>query len=130
MNNIMTISKSTVIVIDPNEDRAEEVRSMLKRSMEKVAVINTRCLSKRLQEINELVGDGNYLKIFYGCSEIFFKETIENLTLKSGELKYIGWELDVSKIVICFWNHYWKQKGFEVFPPTVSKREGSYGQEI
>ncbi|KKT20354.1 MAG: hypothetical protein UW04_C0032G0007 [Parcubacteria group bacterium GW2011_GWB1_43_8] len=125
-----TLQKCPMIVIDPDEDRVEEVKKMLGRSMERVAVINTKCLPLRLQEINELIGDGNYLKIFYGCSEVFFKETIENLSLKSGELKYIGWKLDISKIVICFWDHCWKKKGFEVFPPTVSTREESYGQEL
>ncbi|OHA49110.1 MAG: hypothetical protein A2W59_02240 [Candidatus Terrybacteria bacterium RIFCSPHIGHO2_02_41_19] len=103
-----TLQKCPVIVIDPDEDRAEEVRKMLERSMEKVAVINTKCLSScQFKEISELVCDGNYLKLFYGCSENFFKETIESLSLKSGELKYIGWKLDISKIVICFWNHNW-----------------------
>ena len=125
-----TLQKCPMIVIDPEEDRVEEVKKMLGRSMERVAVINTKCLPLRLQEINELIGDGNYLKIFYGCSEVFFKETIENLSLKSGELKYIGWKLDISKIVICFWDHCWKKKGFEVFPPTVSNREGSHGEEL
>ena len=102
-----TLQKCPVIVIDPDEDRAEKVRSMLKRSMENIAVINTKCLFPRFQEINELINDSSLLKMFYGCSENFFKETIENLSLKSGELKYIGWELDISKIVVCFWNNHW-----------------------
>ena len=121
-----TLQKCPVIVIDPNEDGAKEIRNMLKRSMENIAVINTKCLSKRLQEINELVGDVNYLKMFYGCSEKFFNETIERFNFKRGEFKYIGWKADVSQIVI----HYWKKKGFVPFSEAISKKEGSYGQEL
>ncbi|HIH52509.1 MAG TPA: hypothetical protein HA284_03160 [Nanoarchaeota archaeon] len=121
-----TLQKCPVIVIDPNEDRAEEIRKMLERSMENIAVINTKCLSTHLQEIIELVSDGNYRKVFCGCSEVFFNKMVEGFNLKQGEFKHIGWKLDVSQIVI----YHWQQKGFEVFPPTVSKREGSRGEEL
>ena len=118
-----TLQKCPVIVIDPNEDKAEEVRSMLERSMGNIAIINTKCLSGRSNEkkINELVTDGNYRKVFYGCSEVFFNKIVEGFNLKQGEFKHIGWKLDVSQIVI----YYWQQKGFVPFSEAISN-----GQEL
>ena len=122
-----TLQKCPVIVIDPDRDKAEETRSMLERSMEKIAVINTKCLSSgRFKEINELVCNENYLKLFYGCSEVFFNKMVEGFNLKQGEFKHIGWKLDVSQIVI----YHWQQKGFVPFSEAISKREASYGQEL
>ena len=121
-----TLQKCPVIVIDPNEDKAEEVRSMLERSMGNIAIINTKCLSMHLQEINELVSDSNYRKVFYGCSEVFFNKMVGGFNLKQGEFKHIGWKLDVSQIVI----YYWQQKGFVPFSEAILKREESYGQEL
>src|SRR3989344_2825357 len=97
-----TLEKGTVIVIDPDKEKAEKTRKILERSMEKIVVVNTRCLLPRFQEIKELVGDGNYLKVFYGCNEKFFNETVERFNLKRAELKYIGWEVDISQIIIYY----------------------------
>ena len=117
-----TLEKNTVIVIDPDEARAEEVREMLAGSMKNIAVINTKCLSLRPKEINELVSDGNYRKVFYGCSVDFFNKMVEDFTSKNGEAVHIGWKLDISKIVVYYW------KG--ILQTTVSRREGSFGQEL
>ena len=124
--------KGTVIVIDPDEDKAREVKETLERSMEKIAIINTKCLTVRMQEINELMHDIDYQKIFYGCNMSFFNKMVEdfNLNFKDGEVAYIGWRPDISKIVINYWNYFWKNKGFEIFPPTISRREESFGQEL
>ena len=61
------------MVIDPNERVAEEVRKRLKRSMINIAIINTKCMTPRRQEINELMHDTDYQKIFYGCNISFFQ---------------------------------------------------------
>lgn len=120
---IVTASKKgTVVVIDPDESRAEEAREMLTGSMKNIAVINTKCLSLRPKEIDELVSDGNYRKVFYGCSADFFNKMVEGLNSKNGEVIHIGWKLDISKIVIYYW------KG--IFQPTVSRQEESFGQEL
>ena len=122
----IAVEKNAVIVIDPDQEEAEKVRKMLDRSMKNIAVINTKCLTLRRKEIEELMNDGKYQKVFYGCSENFFNEMVENFNSRKGEVAYIGWELDVYKIVDCYWKH----KGYGVFPPAISRREGSYGQEL
>ena len=38
-----------------------------------------------------------------------------NLNFEDGEVAYIGWRLDISKIVINYWNYFWKKKGFAPF---------------
>ena len=119
-----TLEKNTVIVIDPNEKKAEKTRKSLEKSMKNIAVINTKCLSSHRQEIIELVRDSNYQKIFYGCSAEFFNKIVEDFNLKSGEAKHIGWNLDISKVVI----FYWKKKGFIPFSNATSRREGTFGQ--
>lgn len=127
-----TLEKDTVIVIDPNEEIAEKTRKRLEKSMKKIAVINTKCLSSHRQEIIELVSDNNYQKMFYGCSAEFFDKMVGdfNLNFKDGEISHIGWKPDVSKIVINYWNYFWKKKGSGVFHFTVSMREGSMFQEL
>ena len=104
---IMLVSEFPVIIIDPDEKKAERTRKILTKSMKGIALINTRCLSSRYQKINELVSDGSYQKLFYGCSENFFNEMIRRFDLKCGESTYLGKWLDISKIV----RHYWNQKG-------------------
>lgn len=111
MDSIINILKYPVIVIDPDEKKAEKIRKMLEKSMKNVAIINTRCLFHRHKEIDNLVRNENYFKIIYGCSEKFFNEMVEKFKLR-GAIKHIGWRLDISKIVIC----YWKQKNFQLFP--------------
>ena len=124
---IATVSKKgMVIVIDPDEDKAREVRETLERSMEKIAVINTKRLSLRFSEINRLMGDGAYWKMFYGCGSMSFEKIVARFNLKLGEVTYLGWKLSIPEIE----KHYWKKKGFEVFPPTISRREESFGQEL
>ena len=122
----IAIEKNAVIVIDPDKEEAEKVRKMLCRSMKNIAAINTRCLITRRKEIEELMNDGNYQKVFYGCSENFFNRIVESFNSKKGEVKYHGWQLDIPKIGI----YYWKKHDFGVFPPTISKREESFGQEL
>lgn len=118
--------KGTVVVIDPDEDKAREVRETLERSMEKIAVINTKRLAPRFGEINRLMGDSTYWKMFYGCGSRSFEKIVASFNLKLGEVTYLGWKLSIPEIE----SHYWKKKGFEVFPPTISRREESYGQEL
>lgn len=125
-----TLEKDTVIVIDPDEEKAEKTRKRLEKSMKNIAVINTKCLSSHRQEIVELVSDNNYQKIFYGCSAEFFNEIVEDFNFKNGEVEYIGWKLDISKIVRNYWHNFWEKKDTGVFPSTVSKREGSYKEEL
>lgn len=119
---ITTVSrKGTVIVIDPDEDKAKEVIEILERTMEKIAVINTQRLAPRFIEINRLMGDSTYWKMFYGCGSRSYEKIVAGFNLKLGEVTYIGWELNIPQIE----NIYWKKKGFEVFPPTISS-----GQEL
>ena len=127
-----TLEKDTVIVIDPDEEKAEETKKRLEKSMEKIAIINTKCLALRRQEINELMHDTDYQKIFYGCNMSFFNKMVEdfNLNFKDGEVAYIGWRPDISKIVINYWNYFWKKKGSGVFQSTISREEESFGQEL
>ena len=97
-----------------------------------IAIINTKCMTPRRQEINELMHDTDYQKIFYGCNISFFNKMVEdfNLNFEDGEVAYIGWRLDISKIVINYWNYFWKKKGFAPFSETISSKEESYGQEL
>ena len=118
--------KGTVIVIDPDENKAREVRENLERSMEKIAIINTQRLSPWFSEINRLMGNGTYWKMFYGCGSRFYEKIVAGFSLKLGEVTYLGWKLSIPEIE----NHYWKKKGFEPFPPTISMEEGTYGQEL
>jgi len=129
MNSIMTASKkSTVIVIDPNTEKAEEVRKMMERSMEKekIAVISAKCLFSRFSEIDGLMGNVSYWKMFYGCDLESFEKIVARFNSKLGEVTHLGWKLNIAEVESC----YWKKKGFEVFPPTVSNREGSHGEEL
>ena len=121
-----TLEKNTVIVIDPNEKKAEKTRKSLEKSMEKIAIINTKCLALRRQEINEIMHNTDYQKIFYGCNISFFNKMVEDFNLKSVEAKHIGWNLDISQIVI----FYWKKKGFIPFSSATSRTEGTFGQEL
>lgn len=121
-----TLEKDAVIVIDPNEEIAEETKKTLERSMEKIAIINTQCLSPRFSEINRLMGDSTYWKMFYGCGSRYFEKIVASFNLKLGEVTYLNWRLSIPEIE----SHYWKKKGFEVFPPTISRREGSMFQEL
>ena len=121
-----TLEKDTVIVIDPNEEKAKKTRKSLEKSMKNIAVINTKCLSSHRQEIIELVHNSNYQKIFYGCSAEFFNKIVENFNLKSGEAEHVGWNLDISKVVI----FYWKKKGFMPFSSATSRTEGTFSQEL
>ena len=127
-----TLQKDTVIVIDPDENKAEETRKRLERSMRKIAIINTKCLTLRREEINELVHNTDYQKMFYGCSKKFFDEMFEDfeLKVKDREVIYIGWGSDISTIVINYWNYFWKKKDLGVFQSTVSNSEGSRFQEL
>ena len=126
-----TLEKDTVIVIDPDEEKAEETKKT-REVNGKIAIINTKCLALRRQEINELMHDTDYQKIFYGCNMSFFNKMVEdfNLNFKNGEVAYIGWRPDISKIVINYWNYFWKKKGSGVFQSTVSRKEESFGQEL
>lgn len=121
-----TLEKDTVIVIDPNEEIAKKTKKTLERSMEKIAVINTKRLAHRFGEINRLMGDSTCWKMFYGCGSRSFEKIVANFNLKLGEVTYLGWKLSIPEIE----NHYWKKKGFEVFPPTISKTEESFGEEL
>lgn len=121
-----TLEKKTVIVIDPDEEIAEETRKELERSMENLAVINTQRLAPRFSEINRLMGDSTYWKMFYGCGSRSYEKIVASFNLKFGEVTYLGWKLNIPEIE----KHYWKKKGYEVFPPTISRREESYGQEL
>jgi len=121
-----TLQKCPVIVIDPDRDKAEEIRKMLGRSMEKIAVINTKCLFSRFSEIDGLMEDIIYWKMFYGCDLESFEKIVARFNSKLGEVTHLGWVLNITQIE----SYYWKKKGFEVFPPTVSTREESYGQEL
>ena len=115
-----------VIVIDPDEMKAERVKKLLERSIKNIVAVNTRCLSLQRERINELVADSTYNKVFYGCDKLFFDKMVESFKVKHGELIHLGWKLDISEIII----FYWKQKGYGVFSPTISKSEGTFGQEL
>ena len=56
------------------KNKAKEVKETLERSMEKIAIINTQRLSPRFGEINRLMGDGTYWKMFYGCGSRSFEK--------------------------------------------------------
>ena len=121
-----TLQKCPVIVIDPDRDKAEEIRKMLGRSMEKIAVINTKCLFSRFSEIDGLMEDIIYWKMFYGCDLESFEKIVARFNSKLGEVTHLGWKLNIAEIESC----YWKKKGFEVFPPTISRTDGSRGEEL
>ena len=54
------------------------------------------------------------------------KKIVASFNLKLGEVTYLGWKLSIPEIE----KRYWKKKGFEIFPPTISRREESFGQEL
>ena len=45
-----------------------------------------------------------------------------NLNFKNGEVAYIGWRPDISKIVINYWNYFWKKKGLRSFSVYCFKK--------
>lgn len=103
----MVILENTVIIIDPNKEEAEKIRKMLRISMKNVAIINIKCLYPRFKEINGLMNQRAYLKMFYGGSEKSFNKMLLDFDLKDDRNSiYIGWKLKISKIVISYWKHY------------------------
>ena len=125
----MTISiskENEVIVLDPDEKKAERTRKLLDKSMKNIAVISTMCLHGRRKKITGLMNDADYDKMFYGCDVKFFNKNVVERFNSKGEVIHLGWKLNVFEIM----RYYWHKKGFEIFPPTISRREESFGQEL
>ena len=57
------------------------------------------------------------IKRFLWLQYEFFNKMVEdfNLNFKNGEVAYIGWRPDISKIVINYWNYFGKRKAQEFF---------------
>ena len=116
-----TLDKCGLIVIDPDEITSSNVHYMLVRSLDGVAIINSKCLCSKSEEIRQIMNDALFLKMFYGCSKEEYDKFVESFTKKAGQVFYLGRRLCFSDVAIC----YWKNKGFNQFSPTlVSSRQG------
>lgn len=114
MGDIITTSKCSVIIIDPNLDEVEKAKEISGKSIEKIAIININFMFSRFGEINKLMSDGAYWKFFYGCKLNRFNNLIAEFNSKNGDVTYLGWNLDIPQIE----SYYWEKKGYEVSPPN------------
>lgn len=110
----MTLNNGEIIVIDPDSAVAYNVKYMLSSSFRNVAIINTRCLCDRIEEIKQLMKEDFLLKMVYGCNEVEYKAIVDKFK-PVGDVFYLGKRLFFSEAVIC----YWKNKGFQQFDPTL-----------
>ena len=108
------LNNGKVIVVEMDETISYNIRHMLANSLKNVAIINTKCICDRVEEISQLMKDGLWLKMVYGCDEAQYKTFINNFQ-PAGAIFYLGKKFFFSEAVIC----YWKNKGFEQFNPTV-----------
>lgn len=107
-------------------DSIEGVASILRESFIKnIAVIDMQCMNSKFVQIKELLDDSLNLKIFHGGNTKIFNDMLETFYLqKRTDVVYVQ-RLNRQEIVRAYWNYYFKK-----FPPTISKREGSFGEEI
>ena len=107
------LNNGEIIVVDTDEALSFNIKYMLANSLKNVALINTRCICGRVEEISQIMKDSFLLKMVYGCDEREYDAVINNFQ-PAGDVFHLGKRFFFSEAVTC----YWKNKGFEQFNPT------------
>lgn len=87
-----------VIVFDSSTTEEERIKELL-QSKRFVVAINMHSIFPKFHKINELVGNHDFVKYFYGGSLAFYQEMIDKFTRKSGEIIYMGKRFDDSRLI-------------------------------
>lgn len=138
MNIVYT--SHTAIIIEPNREKAKEVKIKLGKLKErKIIIVNIHYLSRQflnnelipIEKTKELINNPrylNYLKIFHDCPKEDFDAMLLAFSLhERDDLKHISGELEKRNITDCYNEYIFRDFSSNVL---ISKREGSYKEEL
>lgn len=103
------LKKNAAIIIDSDENRANNVKRILKGAgIKNIAIIDICCLNSQFAQIKELLMvNHTYLKIFHSGSEENFNNMIKVFNLENRkDLAYVNTKLNTRDIVIHYWRHF------------------------